>query len=46
MQYPRWGLTSAEGEENLPRPSGHVPLNAPQDTIGLLGNQGTLLAHG
>ena len=37
---------SVEGEENLPRPAGHTPLNAPQDPIGFLGNQGTLLAHG
>jgi len=36
----------AEGEKNLPRPTGHTPLNAPQDPTGLLGNQGTLLAHG
>jgi len=27
-----------EGKENLPRPAGHTPLNAPQDPIGLLGN--------
>jgi len=37
---------TVEGEENLPRPTGHTPLNAPQETIGLLGSQGTLLAHG
>ena len=37
---------SVEGKENLPRPAGHTLLNAPQDPIGLLGNQGTLLAHG
>jgi len=35
-----------EGEENLPRPAGHTPLDAPQETTGLLGNQDTLLAHG
>jgi len=35
-----------EGEENLPRPAGHTLLHAPQDPISLLGNQGTLLAHG
>jgi len=35
-----------EGEENLPRPTGHTLLNAPQDAIGLFGNHGTLLAHG
>jgi len=33
-----------EGEENLPRPAGHTPLNASQDPIGLLGSQGMLLA--
>ena len=32
-----------EGKENLPRPAGHTPLYAPQDPIGLLGSQGTLL---
>jgi len=36
----------AEGKENLPRPAAHAPPNAPQDPIGLLGTQGTLLAHG
>jgi len=36
----------AEGKENLPRPAGHTLLHALQDPIGLLGNQGTLLAHG
>ncbi|GAB0178554.1 mitochondrial enolase superfamily member 1 [Grus japonensis] len=35
-----------EGEDNLPRPVGQALLNAPQDTIGLLGHEGTLLAHG
>ena len=35
----------AEGEENLPCPAGHTPRDAPQDPIGLLGSQGTLLAH-
>jgi len=29
-----------------PQPAGHTPLNAPQNTLGLLGSQGTLLAHG
>jgi len=37
---------SVEGQENLPRPAGHTPPNAPQDPIGLLGSQGTLLAQG
>ncbi|GAB0178988.1 transmembrane protein 255B [Grus japonensis] len=36
----------AEGEDNLPRPAGHALLNAAQDTIGLPGHEGTLLAHG
>ena len=35
-----------EGEENLPRPAGHTLLNAPQDPIGLLESQGTVLAYG
>jgi len=30
---------SVEGEENLPQPAGHTPLNAPWETIGLLGNK-------
>ena len=37
---------SVEGKENLPRPAGHTLLDAPQDPIGFLGSQGTLLAHG
>ena len=41
---PHWGRV--EGKENLPRPAGHTPLDAPQDSINLLGSQGTLLAHG
>ena len=36
----------AEGEENLPRPAAHTPPHAPQDPIGLLGTEGTLLAQG
>ena len=35
----------AEGKKNLPQPAGHTPPNAPQDAIGLLGSQGTLLVH-
>jgi len=35
----------AEGKENLPRPAAHTRPDAPQDPIGLLGTQGTLLAH-
>jgi len=36
----------AEGKENLPRPAGHTPPNAPQVPTGLLDTQSTLLAHG
>jgi len=32
-----------EEEENLPRPAAHTPLDAPQDPVGLLGSQGTLV---
>jgi len=35
-----------EGEDHLPCPAGHALFNIPQDTIGLLGHRGTLLAHG
>jgi len=35
-----------EGEENLPWPAAHTPLDAPQDPVSFLGSQGTLLAHG
>jgi len=35
-----------EGEGESPRPAGHTPPNAPQDAIGLLGSQSTLLARG
>ena len=34
-----------EGKENLPRPAGHTPLDAPQDPMSFLGSQGTLLAQ-
>jgi len=37
---------SVEGKENLPRPAGHNPLDASQNPVSFLGNQGTLLAHG
>ena len=37
---------SVEGKENLPRPAGPTLLDAPQDPIGFLGSQGTLLAYG
>ena len=48
MQYSRCGLPRAEqrGKENLLWPAGHTLLDAPQDATGLLGSQGTLLAHG
>ena len=36
----------SRGEDHLPWPAGHAPPNAPQDPTGLLGHQGTLLAHG
>jgi len=42
MWPPRGGV---QGEDPIPQPSGHIPFNAPQDTIGLLGHQGTLLSH-
>ena len=35
----------AEEQDPLPSPAGHAPFNALQDPIGLLGHQGTLLAH-
>jgi len=51
---PRTGCSTSEGaspgqsrgEGEPPWPAGHTLLNVPQDAIGLLGNQGTLLAHG
>ncbi|NXX08915.1 CCD33 protein, partial [Larus smithsonianus] len=36
----------AEREDDLPPPAGHNLLDAPQDATGLLGHEGTLLAHG
>ena len=39
-------LGSVEGKENLPRPAGHTPPNAPEDPISFLGSQGTLMARG
>ena len=36
---------TVEREARLPRPAGHALFNAPQDTTGLLGRKGTLLAH-
>uniref|UniRef100_A0A8B9FAM1 RB transcriptional corepressor 1 n=1 Tax=Amazona collaria TaxID=241587 RepID=A0A8B9FAM1_9PSIT len=34
-----------KGQEHLPRPAGHTPFDAAQDTVGLLGCKRTLLAH-
>lgn len=36
----------AEEWENLPCSDGHILLHAPQETIGPLGHQDTLLSHG
>ncbi|PKU30613.1 rna-directed dna polymerase from mobile element jockey-like [Limosa lapponica baueri] len=36
----------AEGQDDPPPPAGHTLPDAPQETIGLLGHKGTLLAHG
>ncbi|NWI29449.1 DIA1 protein, partial [Sula dactylatra] len=44
QMWPYWG--GIEGEDNLPQPAGHTLFNAPQDTVDLLGHEGTLLAHG
>lgn len=35
-----------EEEENLFRHAGHTLFNVPQSTVALLGQKGTLLAHG
>ncbi|PKU41982.1 pol- hypothetical protein [Limosa lapponica baueri] len=35
-----------EGDNDLPRPAGHTLPCAAQDSIGPLGDKGTLLAHG
>ncbi|PKU43184.1 hypothetical protein llap_6520 [Limosa lapponica baueri] len=35
-----------EGEDDLLRPAGHALSKAPQETIGRLGHEDTLLAHG
>lgn len=34
-----------EGQDHLPCPAGHTSFGASQDTVGLLGYEGTLLAH-
>ncbi|KAM9510117.1 zinc finger protein 131-like isoform 4-T9 [Guaruba guarouba] len=34
-----------EGQDHLPRPAGHAPLDAAQHTVGFLGWKRTLLAH-
>ena len=36
---------TAEGQDHLPRPAGHASFGAAQGTVGLLGCEGTLLAH-
>lgn len=35
-----------EWEDHLAQPASHARFNAPQDTTGLLGHKGILLAHG
>ncbi|XP_063998054.1 high mobility group protein HMGI-C isoform X1 [Pogoniulus pusillus] len=41
-----WSHQGRAEEKNLPRPAGHSPPSAHQDTIGSLGHKGTLLCHG
>jgi len=36
---------SVERQDHLPPPGGHTSFDAVQDTVGLLGYNGTLLAH-
>jgi len=45
MQYSRWGLTRAQGQNHLPPSADHASLGAAQDTVGLLGCEHTLSAH-
>ena len=35
----------AEGQDHLPQPAGHASFDADQDPVGLLGCEGTFLAH-
>jgi len=39
-------LGQSRSEDHFPQPVGHALSNTLQDTIGLLGHKGTLLAHG
>jgi len=42
-----WPLPGrVNGEDHLPRPAAQVVFGERQDTTGLLGHRGTLLAHG
>ena len=41
-----WPFQSRAEGEDIPRPAAHALCNAPQDTVGLAGHEGTLLAHG
>ena len=45
MQYCRWGLTRAEGENRLLQLAGCVSFDAAQGAVGLLGCRRTLLGH-
>jgi len=40
--WPHWGRV--EGKDNVPQLIGHSLFKAPQDTLGILGHKGTLLA--
>lgn len=46
-QHSRWGLCESrvEGQNPLPRPAGHTPSDAAQDSTGFLGCKHTLPAH-
>ena len=45
-QYSKCGIIRAEGKDHFAQLAGHILLSAPQDTIGLLGHTGMLLARG
>lgn len=45
LQYSGWSLTRAEGQNPLPCPAAHTPVDAAQDTFGFLGCECTLMAH-
>jgi len=36
MQYSRWGLTRAEGQNHFPRPAGHASCAAAWDMVLLI----------